>query len=188
MFDSLLQLDTFLFFLINKSLANPVFDIIMPFITNDKYFRIPILLIWLGLIIFGRKRGRIVAVLILFTILISDQVSSFVVKPFFARIRPCNALEGVRLLVGCSGSYSFTSSHATNMFAAAGLFSFFYPRAKHYFFIYASMVAYSRVYVGVHYPFDVIGGAILGIISMLVVLLIYKKFLVMKIPKYFRIP
>ena len=112
MFDWIIQADVWLFFFINKTLSNPVFDIIMPFITNDKTFRIPILLVWLSLIIFGGKRGRIVAFLILFTILISDQVSSFVVKPLVGRIRPCNALEGVRLLVDCSGSCSFTLSQS----------------------------------------------------------------------------
>lgn len=187
MFDWIIQADVWLFFVINKTLANPVFDIIMPFITNDKTFRIPILLIWLSLIIFGGKRGKIVALLIIFTILISDQVSSFVVKPLIGRIRPCNALESVRLLVGCSGSFSFTSSHAANMFAAAGLFSFFYPKAKWYFFIYAGMVAYSRTYIGIHYPLDIIGGALLGICAAGLIVLIYKKILVRFLPKYFKL-
>jgi len=187
MLDWILQFDTWIFFIINKTLANPAFDIIMPFITNDKAFRIPILITWLALIIFGGKRGRIIAFLIIFTILISDQVSSFVIKPLFARIRPCNALESVRLLVGCSGSYSFTSSHATNMFAAATLFSFFYSKAKYYFFAYAAMIAYSRVYVGVHYPFDVIGGAVLGFVAAWIIIFIYKNLLVKYLPKLFKL-
>jgi len=187
MLDWILQFDTWLFFVVNKTLANPVFDVIMPFITNDKTFRIPILITWLALIIFGGKRGRIIAFLIIFTILISDQVSSFVVKPLVGRIRPCNALEGVHLLVGCSGSFSFTSSHAANMFAAATLFSFFYSKARYYFFTYAAMIAYSRVYVGVHYPFDVIGGAVLGFIAAWIIVIIYKYILVKYLHKLFKL-
>jgi len=183
----LLQADTWLFFIINKTLANPVFDLLMPIITNDKIFRLPILLIWIVLIIFGGKRGRIVAFLILLTILLSDQLSSFVVKPLFARIRPCNVLSGVRLLVPCSGSYSFTSSHATNLFAAAGLFANFYRKGKWYFFGYAALVAYSRPYVGVHYPLDVIGGALLGLISAQVILILYKKVLTSALPGWFQL-
>jgi undecaprenyl-diphosphatase len=175
MVDWLIQADITLFFLLNKTLANPVFDVVMPILTNIKYFRVPYLLIWIGLIVFGGKRGRVAAVLIILTITFSDQMSSSVIKPLVGRIRPCNALEGVRLLVGCSRAYSFTSSHATNIFAAATFFTHFYPKARWYFFIFAGMVAYSRSYVGVHYPGDLIFGALLGILCAWFVIMVYHR-------------
>lgn len=165
----LVQIDVWLFSLINHTLANSLFDLIMPWVTDLNHWKIPILLIWLALIVFGKKTGRLVAVLIIFTILLSDQTSSFVIKPLVGRIRPCNALADVRLLVSCPGSFSFPSSHAVNIFATATLFSYFYQRYCYFFYGFASLIAYSRVYVGVHYPFDVIAGAFWGMCCGLIV-------------------
>lgn len=169
------KIDVAFFFIINKTLANPVFDVVMPFLTDKHNFYIPILLTWLALIVIGGKKGRVSAVLIIFVILLSDQASSSWVKPMVGRIRPCNTLDAVRLLVNCTNAFSFTSSHAANMFASAFLFSRFYPRARVYLFSFAAAVAYSRVYVGVHYPLDAIGGALLGMLSAWLVILAYEN-------------
>jgi undecaprenyl-diphosphatase len=72
------------------------------------------------------------------------------------------ALDNINLLVGCGGSFSFPSSHATNIFAAMAWLSLHYRRHLPLFMIIALLVSYSRIYVGVHYPLDVIGGACLG--------------------------
>lgn len=175
MIDWISNIDIDLFFLINRSLANPFFDWLMLFITNDKNFHIPILVIWLGLIFFGGKKGRIAAVLIIPLIVLTDYASSSVIKPLMGRIRPCNALVDVRLLVNCSSAFSFTSSHATNIFGAAFFFSRLYSKTNWYVFIFAGLVAYSRPYVGVHYPFDVICGALLGILCSWFLLFAYQK-------------
>jgi len=169
---SLLALDKELFYLINKGTQNPLFDKLMPFLTDFDNWKIPMLLAWLALIIWGGRKGRILALVTVITITISDQTSSHLLKPLIGRIRPCNVLEDVRLLVNCTGSYSFPSGHATNMFALATLFSYKYRKLTPYFFILASTIAYSRVYVGVHYPFDVIAGALLGCLCAGSVLLI----------------
>jgi undecaprenyl-diphosphatase len=84
-------------------------------------------------------------------------------KDAVGRIRPCEALDGVRLLVGCGGSPSMPSNHAANSFAlAVPLFMSARSRLKYLFVLIAALVAYSRVYVGVHYPSDVLAGALLG--------------------------
>ncbi len=171
------HIDTVLFNLFNQKLTNPVFDWLMPALTNLNNWKIPILLIWLALLIWGGRKGRAAALLLLITIALSDQLSSFVIKPLVHRIRPCHVVESVRLLVGCSGSFSFPSSHATNSMAAASFFAGFYPRYRWYFYGLALTIAYTRVYVGVHYPFDVLAGATLGFFVGWFVVWLYGKFL-----------
>lgn len=171
MIDFLYQIDVLLFRFGNAVLANPFFDWIMPYITEVDYWRIPILLVVLGFLVFGGKKGRISILMIVFIITLSDQISSFVVKPFFARVRPCFVLENARLLIDQSHSFSFTSSHAANMAAMATLFSWRHRRRMWIPISIALIVSYSRVYVGVHYPSDLLGGWIIGIFCAAIVLL-----------------
>lgn len=167
---ALLSLDKRLFYLVNLGTQNPIFDRLMPFVTDFNNWWIPIVIAWLALIIWGGSRGRTVALLIIFTVALSDQASSHLLKPLIKRIRPCNALSNVHLLVNCTQSYSFPSSHAANIFAAATLFSNNYRKYTPYFLIFALMIAYSRIYVGVHYPLDVLAGILVGISCAVVVL------------------
>ena len=164
MLEWLLRLDTHLYYLFNGILVLPHFDVIFPFLTEIDNWRIPIALILLLMAIFGGKRGRIYMLLIMITVVVTDQTSSHLIKPIVERIRPCNALENVRLLVDGSRAFSFPSSHATNMFGAAVIFTSYYRPLWPFYFLLATMVAYSRIYVGLHYPFDAVGGALLGVL------------------------
>jgi len=157
------SLDVTIFGLLNTSAANPVFDVIMPFLTEEKNFVIPILATWFGLIVFGGKRGRIAAVVLLIATGAADAIAAQLIKPWIARLRPCHDLETVRLLVKCGGKYGFVSNHAANMFASMTVLAFFYRKYRWYFWGLAGAVAYSRVYVGVHYPGDILFGALFGL-------------------------
>ena len=168
--ETLTRWDIALFYLINHSTQNRLFDIVMPFLTDIDNWRIPLGVVWIGLLIFGGKKGRIVALLAVVCLALTDQLSSSVLKPLFARTRPCKVLENVHLLVNCSGAFSFPSSHATNIFAQAWLFAYSYRKMTPLVFFLAALVGYSRVYVGVHFPFDVLFGAILGATCTIVVL------------------
>ena len=176
-FEFLYSIDKAVFLFFNAGVANPVFDAVMPFITEEHNHMIVFLAAWVALMVFGGKKGRIVGVLVLVVVGLSDCISSSVIKPLVGRQRPCDPdvlVQGARFLLGNKSSFSFPSSHAANNVAWATLFSVKYPRMKWVFIGVAVLMAYSRVYVGVHYPSDLMGGAVLGILCAVFVLFMEK--------------
>jgi undecaprenyl-diphosphatase len=167
--DGLAALDTRLFYWINHAHQNALFDTLMPFVTEESNWHVPILATWFGLLLFGGRRGRTAALLVIPLITLSDQTSSNLVKHWIERVRPCNTLPDVHLLVGCSDSFSMPSSHAANFGAAAFHFALFYRRAWLPLVGSAVLIAYSRPYVGVHYPFDCLVGLAVGLASALAI-------------------
>ncbi|MBI1807537.1 MAG: phosphatase PAP2 family protein [Ignavibacteria bacterium] len=172
MIDFLYSIDKTLFYFFNWTIANPVFDAVMPLLTdwNKSWVGLGLFgAIWLLLLWKGGKKGRIIGILVIPLIFMSDQVSSTLIKPIVARPRPCHEMNGVpvldhlRLLVPCGSGYSFPSSHAVNNFAFAAFFSSYYRNWAWLFYLYAVLMGLSRMVVGVHYPSDVLGGALIGI-------------------------
>lgn len=167
-------LDSWLFYFFNKTLANPFFDSFMPFVTEIKHWYIFFFIMGLYLLIKGGPRGRVLVIMAVIMILCTDQCSNLL-KVLFERVRPCHSLPNVNLLVGCSSAYSFPSNHAVNNFAAAYLFTYFYPKMKWWFYGGAVLISMSRVFVGVHYPFDILGGAVIGTLIAMILIFIWKK-------------
>jgi undecaprenyl-diphosphatase len=177
--DVLLEMDRGLFYFCNQSLHNWLFDAIFPFLTDLNRKPIALLIVgilWILLLLKGGRHGRIAALLLVPTIALSDQLNSSVLKFLIERARPCHELANVHLLVGCGSGYSFPSSHAVNNFAGALVLSYFLPKWTWAFFSFAALIAFSRVYVGVHYPSDVIGGAIIGLLIGVAVITTFRVF------------
>jgi len=171
MLEELLNLDKNFFILINNGMANSFFDWLCPVLrTQEFWYPLYIIIILLIIKLYKYESWKIllaVAVMVVF----SDQFSANLVKNTFMRIRPCNepALSGiVRHLTSSCNGYSFISAHATNHFAVAVFLSFYFQKYwKWVWFVtipWASSIAFSQVYVGVHYPLDVIVGTAVGIL------------------------
>ncbi|HXF48264.1 MAG TPA: phosphatase PAP2 family protein [Verrucomicrobiae bacterium] len=162
--DFLSQLDTTLFYFFNVKLANPVFDTVMPVITatgNWRILAVPIGLFWFWK---GGNKGRWGILYATLAWGLSDLFNSNLVKSVFARPRPCLTLPDVHLLVGCGQTFSFPSGHAVTSFAIATFLGLVYPRARWVLFPVAILISYSRIAVGVHYPFDILVGWVEGVL------------------------
>lgn len=190
MIEFLYSIDKAIFNFFNQTLSNPVFDILMPIITdwNKSWIGLGFFgLLWMILFWKGGNKGKTAALLIIPLIILSDQISSNILKDIFARPRPCHVVDGIpvveniHLLVTCGPGFSFPSSHAANSFAFAFLMSFFYRKWTLVFILYASLMGFSRISVGVHYPSDVLGGAALGAVYAYLIISIW-KLIVMKYP------
>ncbi|CBE68694.1 MAG: phosphatase PAP2 family protein [Candidatus Methylomirabilis oxygeniifera] len=146
------------FYLINRSLQNPFFDLLMPFVSNKWNFALPVAVLLGYILLFRPKRDRIIALSTIAVILLTDETSQLL-KDLFERTRPFHPLRDITRPV----SFSFPSNHASNMFALAVFLSYNYSRSGWLCFPVAALVGYSRIYVGSHYPFDVLGGALWGV-------------------------
>ncbi|MCD4691230.1 phosphatase PAP2 family protein [bacterium] len=159
-------LDVALFRFINVSAWHPFIDPVMVAVTSQDRWYAALLGGWLAMIIWGGRRGRLAAAMVVLAVTFSDQLSSGLMKPLVGRIRPCNALplDEIRLLVRQSKAFSFPSSHAANSFSMATVLAWRYPRFIPLSLAVAVIIGYSRIYVGVHYPLDVFVGAVVGVL------------------------
>lgn len=180
MIETLIRLDTQLFLLLN-GMHTAFFDQLM-WLLSSKTIWIPMYAYLLYLIIRQyRKQSWIIIVAIILSVALADSLSVALFKNVFMRFRPSHnpALEGLVHLVNGykGGDYGFISSHAANTFAlAVGLAHFLKSRFSYFpliIFSWAALVSYSRIYLGVHYPGDVICGALFGSIVALIVLKAY---------------
>lgn len=157
------NIDRKILYFINDSLSNPIFDLFFVTITNEDLWAIPVIIGIIILAFKGGNRARIAIGLTLIATGLSDLTVVEVIKPTIARLRPSHTLgDTINILIGKGGKYGFVSAHAANIFCATTILSYFYDQWKRSLFFLALSVSISRVYVGVHYPGDVLFGGLYG--------------------------
>ncbi|HSH50356.1 MAG TPA: phosphatase PAP2 family protein [Bacteroidales bacterium] len=179
MLEILKNLDTQLFIFLN-GLNSSFWDQVMWWFSG-KLFWLPMYLIIIAYIIFKLRWKAIITLLfIALVVTLADQISVHAFKEVFQRLRPCHnpELKDIVHLVNnkCGGQYGFVSSHAANTFAVAFFLKNLFKQKYFSLFIisWAVVVSYSRIYLGVHYPFDIIAGALLGTIIGISIFYLYQ--------------
>jgi undecaprenyl-diphosphatase len=169
-------------FLWLNSFHSPFLDTIMYWVTyRNTWIPLYIFLIYYILVVIKKSRWYKL-IFIIASVGLSDRLTSGLMKPYFMRLRPCHdpfIQNMVHVVGGCGGQYGFASSHAANSFALALAFVLINNKDtkwKYFLFLWAILVSYSRIYVGVHYPTDLLIGAITGILTTLIIYLVIIKF------------
>jgi undecaprenyl-diphosphatase len=174
------EIDKALFVFLN-GFHNPITDVFWSTVTN-KYTWIPLYLFFIFLMFknYGMT-GWWYLIGFFITVALSDYISSGLMKPYFERLRPCHNPELqniIHLVLGCGSKFGFVSGHSANSFSIATfiwlLFGNRHPVWR-WLFVWAAMVAYSRIAIGVHYPGDLLVGALLGLICGWMVYSVIKK-------------
>ncbi len=172
---SLQKIDEYFFRIINSAGWEQMDQLMILF--SSKWFWIPFY-IYILYLVYKRFSYQFIKILLAFGLLIfiADFGSVHLFKEVFERARPCYFLENIRVVDGCGGPFGFISSHASNSFALAFfmalLFRNFWGFAL--LFSWAVVIGFSRIYLGVHYPFDILGGMFWGLFVSLLVYYIYK--------------
>jgi len=151
---------------------------------RNKYVWIPLYIFIISFTLFNIKsKGIFLVLFLLLSVGLADYTSSSVVKKTIKRPRPCRQVElqeEIVLMVHCGSGYSFTSSHATNHFALAVFIFLTLGKLGWYFrwpfILWATIIAYSQVYVGVHFPLDIISGAILGTLIGFILAILFNRY------------
>ena len=156
------NIENSVFFFFNHQLANPVCDAVIKF-----FMQIPgeyvIIVAGIVALLVGGKYLRFSA-LVFLSSFVTARYAYKTIKFFIQRPRPFKTLDNVNLLLGANDGFSFPSGHATTSFCLATVIAMRYPKLRWPAFIAAVLVAISRPYAGVHYPSDILGGSLLGLL------------------------
>ncbi len=168
------HIDEVILIFIKDNLSNNFFNIIMPIISA--LGNIGFIWILSAIVMISMKKYRNYGFAVITALAIGYLIGNIILKNIFARIRPYNMIEGIELLIAPLSDFSFPSGHTLSSFAAAMIIFAANKRWGIPAFILASLIAFSRMYLFVHYPTDIIAGILIGLFSAYITLLIFKKF------------
>lgn len=147
----------------------------MAFITTKTNFYIPGVIFLILILVAYKKRGLALIIACAAFVGLNDFIGHEVLKETIQRPRPCHVLPDFQHIGNCSTSFSFPSNHAGNLFTAATLMTLCFRNLAFIAYTCALLVSYSRIYLGLHYPSDILGGAICGIVFGILGYLFYKQ-------------
>jgi undecaprenyl-diphosphatase len=176
MLEFLQSVDKDLFIILNTWFSTPWLDTFFKAITEARTWILPAIIAAIVFVMKEKRKAVIILILAIITVSLTDLISVRILKPLFSRLRPCHPdalIDGCNYLLGKKRSFSFPSSHATNMYGQAMLFTLFYPKRLLYFMTFASLIGFSRIYTGVHYPGDILGGFIFGTVIAWIIYSLY---------------
>ena len=163
------SIDRSIFLEINLDFQNRFFDLLFPFLRDFTF------VFWIGFIIYLIIKKEKKLALLMTAGIIAGAILTFPVKYFFERERPYEQLDSARLIAPTEFDPSFPSGHTEMSFLAATIASKFHPEYSKYLYGFSIVVALSRIYVGVHFPIDTIGGVIIGILTGRLMLMLAKR-------------
>ncbi len=186
MIDQLIHIDQDIFRLIHSTWANDVFDSILPWMREARTW-IPLYGLFLYLAVKKYQwKGLYFILATVLVVILCDRFSAGFMKPYFERLRPCHepALADIlRPIIDCGGQYGFISSHATNHFGLAVMFTWFFKQisslgiSNWVFYAWAALISFAQIYVGKHYLGDVVVGMIYGLLIGIIVLRLFSRFI-----------
>lgn len=181
--------DEQLFYFINTGWGNSFFDAVLVPI-RDREFWIPFYILIAFIIVYKYKfKGGWLILVCIASFAATDQLSSSVIKPAVGRLRPCNDAEIKNEVIlrvhACGAGKSFTSTHAANTFGFAAMLTLLFAKRKRWIawlaFVWAFAVSFAQIYVGLHYPSDILGGALLGVLCSITIFALAKWLLFQRI-------
>jgi len=155
------RIDNYILFVIKKYCKNKFLDILMPLTT--KLGNLGFIWIMMAMVLILDKPYRAIGNSVILTLIVGTAMGEGIVKHVVRRVRPCK-YKNYNLLISMPITYSFPSGHALSSFAVAGVLSMSFSQYKFIFFGIAFLIAFSRLYLDVHYPTDVVAGIVLGIL------------------------
>lgn len=174
MLDKIQEIDELILFYLQNNIKNPMLDRIMMFLSslgNNGFLWIMTALL---LVIF--KRSRKCGICLLCSVYLAMLLGDGILKPLFGRVRPCNVFLQVKLLLPAPHTPSFPSGHTMVGFAAAKILSYYNNPGGYAAYVLAALIAFSRMYLFVHYPSDILGGIIFGTLNSILVLSVINSF------------
>ncbi len=168
------NIDSSILYFIQNHIQNQFFNPIMIFITN--LGNMGLIWITIAIALLFTNKFRKVGILMLCALIINTILGEIILKNVFQRARPFNTLQHLQLLIKEPQSYSFPSGHTSSAFACAIILAYYVKKVAVPSIILACLIAFSRVYLTVHYPSDVLAGIVLGIISAVITIYLHKLY------------